>query len=74
MYYHSCGYFAKGFEYMQRALSVLTLVAGDVHPEIASIYLNLGMMFQETENHEAAVSSYISNLNQNVSLLGEENI
>lgn len=59
---------------MQRALCVLTLVAGDVHPEIASIYLNLGMMLQETENHEAAVTSYISNLQQNISLLGEVNI
>ena len=45
MYYHSCGYFAKGFEYMNRALTILQLAAGDIHPEIASIYMNLAVMY-----------------------------
>ena len=59
---------------MQRALKLLQIITGGIHPEIASIYLNFGVMYQETENHEAAVMSYINNLQQNISMLGEENI
>lgn len=51
MYYHNCGYFSMSFTYMHRALMILSLVAGDNHPEIASVYLNLGLMYQEVENH-----------------------
>lgn len=49
MYYHSCGYFQMSFNYMHRALNILSLVAGQNHPEVASIYLNLGLMYQEVE-------------------------
>jgi len=30
---------------MYRALHILQIVTGDYHPEIASIYLNLGLMY-----------------------------
>lgn len=50
MYYHNCGYFSMSFTYMHRALLILSLVAGEIHPEIASVYLNLGLMYQEIEN------------------------
>jgi lipoprotein NlpI len=52
----------------------LSVVAGDVHPEIANIYLNLGMMYQETEQNDAAVQSYLSNLQLNTLMLGGTNI
>lgn len=45
MYYHSCGYFAKGFDCMLRAVSILLLVAGDIHPELSSLYTNLAIMY-----------------------------
>lgn len=35
---------------MHRALAILNLVTGDYHPEVASIYLNLGLMYQEIDN------------------------
>jgi len=50
MYYHSCGYFSKGFEYMYRSLHILKMCCGDNHPEISSTYLNLGLMYQEIDN------------------------
>lgn len=34
---------------MNRALQILSLVAGEVHPEIQSIYLNLGLMYSEVD-------------------------
>lgn len=74
MYYHSCGYFQMSFSYMHRALNILSLVAGDSHPEIASIYLNLGLMYQEVEQQQATADAYAINLAQNVQMYGEDNI
>ena len=74
MYYHSCGYFQMSFNYMHRALNILTLVAGQNHPEVASIYLNLGLMYQEVEQIEATVDSYQMSLAQNVAMFGEDNV
>ena len=50
------------FAYMYRALNLLCMVAGDSHPEIASIYLNLGLMYQELEDQQATIDSYSINL------------
>lgn len=47
---------------MHRALTILSFVAGDNHPEIASVYLNLGLMYQEVENNQATIDSYSLNL------------
>jgi tetratricopeptide (TPR) repeat protein len=55
MYYHSTGYFTLAFEYMWRSLNILQLSCGEYHPEIANIYLNMGMMYQEVDNNEAAI-------------------
>ena len=57
MYYHSCGYFKQSFAYMQRCLDILQIVAGDYHPEIAQIYANLGLMYEEIENHQASIDA-----------------
>lgn len=46
------------FAYMNRALAILNIVAGENHPEIASIYLNLGLMYQEVEQIQATIDSY----------------
>lgn len=74
MYFYNCGYFSMSFTYMHRALLILSLVAGDNHPEIASVYLNLGLMYQEIENHQATIDSYTINLQQNVQMFGEDNL
>ena len=65
MYYLNSGYFSKGFDYMHKALSILQISVGEFHPEIASIYLNLGMMYQEIEKNEAALDAYTQYLKQN---------
>jgi len=45
------------FDYMWRALNLLQLSCGEYHPEIASIYLNLGLMYQEVDNYEASIEA-----------------
>jgi hypothetical protein len=74
MYYHSCGYFSMSFGFMTRALGLLSLVAGDQHPEIASIYLNLGLMYQEVDQPLDTAEAYQNNLQQNIGMYGETNI
>jgi len=64
MYYHSCGYFSRAFDYMHRALNILQLSCGDQHPEISSVYANLAIMYQETENNSAAILALSHNLSQ----------
>lgn len=55
MYYHSTGYFTQALEYMQRAYAIMQIACGEYHPEIANIVMNLGMMYQEVDNNEAAI-------------------
>lgn len=74
MYYHSTGYFSAGFEHMWRALSILQLSCGEHHPEIANIYLNLGMMYQEVDNQEAAADALTHYVNQNTYMFGENHL
>jgi protein TIF31 len=54
MYYHTTGYYSMGFDYMYRSLNIMQLSCGEFHPDIANIYLNLGLMYQEMDNNEAA--------------------
>jgi len=50
------------------------LVAGDTHPELASVYLNLGLMYQEVEQQQATIDCYTINLQQNLSMYGDDNL
>ena len=58
MFYHNCGYYQKGFEYMYRALNILKMSAGDFHPEVGNIYLNLGLMYQEIQALKESLEVY----------------
>jgi tetratricopeptide (TPR) repeat protein len=74
MYYHSCGYFKQSFAYMQRCLDILQIVAGDYHPEIAQIYANLGLMYEEVDNHSASIDANQTSLQQLLMIYGEDSI
>lgn len=62
MYYHNSGYFSKGFEYLHRALNIMQASVGEYHPEIASIFLKMGLVYQEVEHYDAALEAYIQHL------------
>ena len=74
MFYHNCAYYSKGFEYMHRALSILKLSAGEYHPEICNIYLNLGLMYQEIQAMQAALDVYQLHLEQTSHIFGDNHI
>ena len=74
MYYHNCGYFSKGFEYLHRALKIMQSSMGEYHPEIASIYLKMGLVYQEIDNMGAALEAYVQHLDQTRYMFGEEHI
>ena len=74
LYYHSCHYYTKGFEYMNKSLMILEVVCGDNHPDITSIYLNLGMMYQDVQNFPAAIDCFMDALYRNIALYGNEHI
>ena len=59
---------------MYRSLKLLKMIAGDNHPEIGSIYLNLGLMYQEVDMNPDAIDCYQNNLKQNVNMVGEMHI
>jgi len=56
---------------MHRSLKILEVVCGSNHPDISSIYLNLGMMYQDVENYNAAIDCYMDSLFRNLALYGE---
>lgn len=62
------------FSYMFRALAILQIVAGETHPELASIHLNLGLMYQEVEQIQATIDSYQLSLQQNITMYTEDNV
>jgi tetratricopeptide (TPR) repeat protein len=47
------------FEHMYRALSILKVSAGENHPDIAALYLNLGLMYQDFEHFQAAIDCFL---------------
>ena len=74
MFYHNFGYYQKGFEYMYRALNILKISAGDYHPEIGNIYLNLGLMYQEIQALPEALEVYQLHLQQMQFMFGENHM
>ena len=43
---------------MYRALNILKMSAGDFHPEVGNIYLNLGLMYQEIQALKESLEVY----------------
>lgn len=59
---------------MHKAINILKVVAGDNHPDISSISLNLGLMYQDVENFHAAIDCFTDSLYRNIALYGEDHI
>ena len=59
---------------MYRALAILNVCAGDNHPDLAAIYLNLALMYQDIENHHAAIDCFSQALHRNIDLYGEKHM
>ena len=74
MYYHQTGYMSKGFEYLHRGLAILQASIGEYHPEIAGIYMKMGMVYSEMEQLDAALEAYTQHVDQIKNMLGDEHV
>ena len=74
VYYHSAGYMSRAFEYLNRSLAILQNSIGEYHPEIAGIYMKMGLMYQEVEDMDSALNSYTEHLEQTKQMFGAEHI
>jgi tetratricopeptide (TPR) repeat protein len=59
---------------MSRALIILKTIAGENHPDIASLYLNTGLMLKDMDRIPEAVNYYKRSLHASVELFGEEHV
>jgi tetratricopeptide (TPR) repeat protein len=59
---------------MYRALSILKVSAGENHPDIAALYLNLGLMYQDFEHFQAAIDCFLESLYRNLQIFGERHL
>jgi tetratricopeptide (TPR) repeat protein len=59
---------------MYRALSILKVSAGENHPDIAALYLNLGLMYQDFEHFQAAIDCFLESLYRNLQIFGEKHL
>lgn len=59
---------------MYRALNILKVSAGENHPDIAALYLNLGLMYQDFEHYQAAIDCFLESLYRNIALFGEKHL
>lgn len=73
-YVIQAGDFQKGFQLLKRAIYIKEVCCGDLHPELASSYLNLGVMYMEIDNPEAAIECFEKALEQNTQLFGQEHV
>lgn len=62
IYYHNCGYISKGFEYLHRALNILQSSVGEYHPEIASVYLKMAVVYREVNQLDSSLEAYNQHL------------
>ena len=74
MYHHPYGNFDKSFVYMKRALYILETICGSEHPDIASIYLNLGHMYHEIGHTAPATDLMNQALYKFMAMYGENNL
>lgn len=59
---------------MYRALSILKVSAGEDHPDIAALYLNLGLMYQDFEHYQASIDCFMEALYRNIGIFGEKHL
>lgn len=59
---------------MYRALSILKVSAGEDHPDIAALYLNLGLMYQDFEHYQASIDCFMEALYRNIGIFGENHL
>ena len=59
---------------MHKALKILQTVVGDNHPDIAAISLNLGLMYQDVENHAASIECFKYSLKKNEAIYGHDHL
>ena len=58
---------------MYRSLNILKIVGGEGHPDVANIYLNLGLMYQDFEKYQPAIDCFQESLKKTLELYGEKN-
>lgn len=51
------GNYQKAFKYLHRALYIYEIVCGENHPEISNIFMSLGIMHADIEEHEQSQNS-----------------
>ena len=56
---------------MRKSIKILEVVCGSNHPDISSMYLNLGLMYQDVENFNAAIDCFMDSHYRNVALYGD---
>ena len=71
LYYHTSQYFSKAFEAMHRSVRILQSICGDLHPDICSVYMNMGLMYQEVEQYEKAIECFKEALFRNCKMYGD---
>lgn len=52
----------------------MKISAGENHPDIAALYLNLGLMYQDFEHFQAAIDCFLESLYRNIALFGESHL
>ena len=59
---------------MNRALYIYEIVWGSNHPEIASVYMKLGSMYNQIDDIQMAIDWFKQSLYRNISMYGENHI
>lgn len=74
LYYHTIGAWHRALKFNKRSLFILQTISGEKHPEIASLFLNVGLMMKDMERIHEAISLFKKSLEMSIDLFGEEHV
>lgn len=74
LFYHGLNQTQLSMRHMSRTLLLLSLSSGPEHPDVASTFINVAMMYQDAGKMNTALRYLQEALKKNERLLGPEHI
>ncbi|EAR84624.2 translation initiation factor, putative (macronuclear) [Tetrahymena thermophila SB210] len=73
-YYFSIKKYSLAYKNMFKSLFIYSLIGGEPHPDSFHTFMNLSLMFQENEQHQASLSCLFEALDRSITVYGKDHI
>lgn len=66
--------FQQGYEYILRGLYIFTIVGGESNPDSLNAFVNLSLMYQDSDQNQIAIKCLFEALDRNIFTYGKDHI